>query len=325
MARPAKGGKGKSHVAKNATEVPSLFVGEARRLMGESIVEEPFRPVVKLATEALAGVDFAKGPALKGFVVSRAKRFSEVLLEAKDHKPLLVQTHHGLGKTVAFLSDVKNRWATDWLAWGGYGKLWAQVVRANIRRDTGEELALRVTREGKEAVVRLTALDAQGRYRNELSPKLRVTEPDGAASVLLLPHAGPGRYQARVSLHAAKAAPYGFELVETPGVSAQQLAKVGAVSLFYAHSDEYRVLPPNEALLKTLSERTGGKFMPKAEEIFANYGDGGSVSRALWQYCAAGALILFLLDILVRRAPSPIARSSTAAPAERIVGRTSQA
>jgi Ca-activated chloride channel homolog len=304
MSSLAKWGKGKNHVAKSATEVPSLFVGETRRLLGESIIEEPFRPVVKIPTEALAGVDFAKGPALKGFVIGRAKRFSEVLLEAKDGKPLLVQTHHGLGKTVAFLSDVKNRWATDWLAWGGYGKLWAQVVRANIRRDTGEELALRVAREGKEGVASLMALDTDGRYRNELSPKLRVTEPDGLSSVVLLSHVGPGRYQTRVPLRASKAAPYGFELVETPGITAQQLAKVGAVSLFYAHSDEYRVLPPNQALLKTLSEKTGGKFMPKAEEIFANDGDGGRVSKALWQYCAAGALILFLLDILARRAPS---------------------
>ena len=108
MAQLAHAANGKSHVAKSETEIPALFVTEAKRLLGESIVE-PFRPVVKLKTEALAGVDFAKGPELKGFVLSRPKRFAEVILEAKDHQPLLVQSHYGLGKSIAFLSDVKNR------------------------------------------------------------------------------------------------------------------------------------------------------------------------------------------------------------------------
>jgi uncharacterized membrane protein len=299
----ARWGKGKSQVAASETEIPSLFVGEARRLMRESIVEEPFRPVVKTSAEALAGLQFAKAPPLKGFVVARAKPFSETLLEAKDHQPLLVQTHHGLGRTVAFLSDVKNRWASDWLGWDGYGKLWAQVVRASIRRDTGEELALRVARQGHEAIVTLTALEPDGRYRDRLSPKLRVTAPDGGRMVLAMSQLGPGRYQARVPLRPSQAAPYGFELIETAGITAEQLTKAAPASFFYGHTDEYRVLPADESLLRAVSIETGGRFMPKTEEIFAVDRDSGQVSRALWQFCAAAALLAFLLDLLVRRMP----------------------
>jgi Mg-chelatase subunit ChlD len=303
MQRLARWGRGKSQVAASDTEIPSLFVGEARRLMRESIVEEPFRPIVKAPAESLAGLQFAKAPPLKGFVVGRAKPFSETLLEAKDGQPLLVQTHHGLGRTVAFLSDVKNRWAVDWLGWDGYGKLWAQVVRASIRRDTGEELALRVAREGHEAIVTLTALEADGRYRDRLSPKLRVTAPDGGHNVLAMSQLGPGRYQARVPLRPSQAAPYGFELIESAGITAEQLAQAAPASMFYGHTDEYRVLPADESLLRAVSVETGGRFMPKAEEIFSVDRDGGQVSRALWQFCAAAALLAFLLDLLVRRVP----------------------
>lgn len=299
----AKWGKGKHHIARSEAEIPSLFVSEARRLMGESIIEEPFTPVVKQATEALAGVEFAKAPMLKGFVVARAKPFSEVLLEAKDNKPLLVQTHHGLGKSITFLSDVKNRWSADWLGWSGYGKLWAQTIRASIRRDAGEELALRVGRDGRHAQITLNAFAADGQFRNQLAPKLRVTRPDGAGEELVLTHAGPGRYQGRIELQPSSVAPYGFELIDTPGIEPAELARVASVSLFYPHSDEYQALPANETLLKTLSEQTGGKFMPKIDDVFADYGERGKASKALWSYCAAGALLLFLLDILLRRAP----------------------
>src|SRR4029079_12273813 len=53
----ARGG-GKSYVAARDAEIPSLFGSEARRLLGEAIVEEAFRPKVMNATEVLAGVDF---------------------------------------------------------------------------------------------------------------------------------------------------------------------------------------------------------------------------------------------------------------------------
>lgn len=301
MAQLARGVNGKSHVAKSEAEIPALFVSEAKRLLGESIVEEPFRPIVKLKTEALAGVDFARGPELKGFVLSRPKRFAEVVLEAKDHQPLLVQSHYGLGKSIAFLSDIKNRWAVDWLAWSGYGKLWAQVVRESIRRDTGEELALRVTRVGREAVVTLSALTADGQYRDDIAPRVRVTAPDKASAVTPLRQIAPGTYQARIALQASTAGVYAFDLVDTLGLTPQALAQAGTRSLFYGYSDEYRVLPANIDLLKALCERTGGKFAPSVEEIFARRGDGGVVFKPLWSYFAALGLVLFLLDVLVRR------------------------
>ena len=37
------------------------------------------------------------------------------------------------GAPVLFASDVKNRWAADWLRWDGYGKFWAQLVRDTMR------------------------------------------------------------------------------------------------------------------------------------------------------------------------------------------------
>jgi len=301
MQQLALAGNGRSQVAGHETEIPALFVTEAKRLLGESIVEQPFHPVVKLKTEALAGVDFENGPELKGFVLSRPKRFAEVLLEAKDHQPLLVQSHYGLGKTIAFLSDIKNRWALDWLGWPGYGKLWAQVVRESIHRDSGEELALRVSREGRTAVISVSALSPDGKYRDDIAPKVRMIAPDRTSAVSQLRQVGPGRYQARVALHAPTVGAYTFELVDTPGLTPQALARAGTRSLFYGYSDEYRNPSPNSDLLKALCEQTGGKFAPQMEEVFARRGDGGLVSKPLWRHFAALGLLLFLLDILLRR------------------------
>jgi hypothetical protein len=248
-------------------------------------------------------VNFARAPALKGYVQTKAKRFSDVLLEVKAGVPLLVETHYGLGKTVGFLSDVKNRWAADWLAWPGYARLWAQVVRDSARRETGEGVSWRVRRVGDGAEIELTALATGGAFRGDLVPAVRITAPHGATRRTTLHEVAPGRYRARVPVSADAAAPWRFDLLSGPGLSAVAAARAGSRRLYYAYPDEDRVRPANLAVLRALSEQTGGMLAPAEAEIFRPRGDGGVRRVALWPFCVGLALLAFLLDILVRRAP----------------------
>lgn len=297
-------GRGRSYVARSDSEIPGLFVTETRRLLGESLIEEPFKPVATHRAAVLTGLDFAAAPALRGLVVARPKAFSDVILQGPKDKPLLVATQYGLGRTVAFLSDVKNRWAADWLAWDGYGRFWAQVIRSTVPREADGELSLRVAREGPDARVQLRALDREFRFRSGLVPTVRVTSPDGTVSTLPLRPSAPGQYTARWPVASGRVTPYRFELLPGGGLTAAEARGVGPRSLTYAWSDELRGLPPDNATLRLLSEQTGGVFAPKAADIFADRGDGEWTWRPLWPFLLAAALALFLLDILWRRAPA---------------------
>ena len=303
MTALAEWGNGKTHLAKSDEDVPRLFAGETRRVRGDATVEEPFQAQVKAWSPALEGIDFKRAPALKGYVESKARRFSDVLLEARAGVPLLVETHYGLGKTVGFLSDVKNRWAADWLGWPGYARLWAQIVRDSARRDAGGGVSWRVSRNGRSAVIELTALDRRGGYRTDLVPQVRITAPGGGSTRTALSEVAPARYRAQVSLSGISSAPWHFELLPGPGLSQAEASRAGARSLFYTYPDEDRVRPADLTLLRALSEQTGGALAPEEAEIFAPRGDGGIRGTSLWPACAALALLAFLLDILVRRAP----------------------
>jgi hypothetical protein len=322
MSTLAKWGHGKSYLANSDSETPGLFVGDIRRVRGDAIVEEPFRPQVKAWSPTIAGVDFAAAPQLKGYVESKPKGFSDVLLEAKKDLPLLAETHYGLGKTVVFLSDAKDHWAADWLRWPGYATFWAQVVRDSARRDSGEGLSWRVTREGHNALIHLTALGDGGSFRDGLWPEVRITAPTGRSSVAALRQVAPGRYRGQIPLIAAGSVPWRFELLPGPGMRAADVARAGSRRLFYSYSDEYRLLPANLPLLRTLSEQTGGSLAPAADEIFRPRGDGGVTSVPLWPYCAGVALLLFLLDILVRRAPWRLHRALTSSEPTAVRART---
>jgi Mg-chelatase subunit ChlD len=302
-------GGGTSYVTRIDAEVPTLFAAEVHRLLNDSIVEEPFRPLVKAKTPALAGVDFAQAPALRGYVAAKPKRVSDVLLEAKQDMPLLAETHYGLGKTVSFTSDVKNRWAADWLTWPGYARFWAQVVRDTLPSTAVGGLTWNVLRAGREARIELSALTPDGGSRIGLAPRVRVTAPDGEVRVVALRQVAPGQYRTGVALGRASDTPWRFELLPGAGVDRDAIVRTGPRALYYSRSDEDRLLPPNVPLLRTLSEQTGGALAPAPDAIFEARGDGGLAAVALWPALAGLALLLFLLDIAVRRVPLPSRRT----------------
>lgn len=294
-------GGGRAYVAGSDAEIPGLFVTETRRLLGESLVETAFQPVVAHRVAMVGGIDFPGGPPLRGMVAARAKAFADVLLQGPQEQPLLVTTHYGLGRTVAFLSDAKNRWAADWIGWDGYGRLWAQVVRDAMRVDPGDMLSLRVTRTGGNAVVGLRAVGPDRRHRNGLAPTVRVVDPNGSTTMLALHQVAPGRYSAQRSLEAGRAQPWQFELTAGGGLTRADARAVGSRSIAYQWSDEFRALPPDLETLRALSEATGGVFAPTAADIHEIRSDGTRVARGLWPWCVVGSLAVFLVELAVRR------------------------
>jgi uncharacterized membrane protein len=87
---------------------------------------------VKKSVEAFKGIDFEKAPRLLGYVVTKPKPTAEVLLtESWTDEPLLARWQYGLGKAAIFTSDVKTRWAADWIEWNGYAVLGAGCARDN--------------------------------------------------------------------------------------------------------------------------------------------------------------------------------------------------
>jgi hypothetical protein len=160
-----------------------------------------------------------------------------------------------------------------------------------------------VARDGDEARVRLRAMSDQGQWRNNLAPRVRVTAPGGAREELALRQTGPGFYEASLPVATSGSRPYTFDLVPGPGLPADLVRRAGTRQLFYPYPDEYRSYPPDLELLQAVAQQTGGKVGASVSDIFDPQGDRGTSRKALWPWFAAVALVLYLLDILLRRAP----------------------
>ena len=196
MADIAEWGDGRSYFIRDAERVQQIFIEETQIALESTLIEESFAPVVKREIEAFRGIDFDTAPELKGYVSTLPKETAEVILEAQDEDPLLARWHYGIGRSVMFTSDVKNRWAADWLTWDGYGKFWAQLVRETLRRQHGAEVDFRVVRKGDAAEVELRVIDEDGHYPKGLSPALEITDPASAVHTQAMRQIAPGVYRA---------------------------------------------------------------------------------------------------------------------------------
>jgi uncharacterized protein YegL len=303
MSAIARWGRGRAYYADDPDAVPQIFVADTLNASRSTLVEEPVRAIVKRPIEALRGIDFAGAPMLRGFARTKARDDAEVLLESASGAPLLIRWQYGLGRAVVFASDAKNRWAADWLQWGGYGKFWGQITRDILHRDTGESLRFKVTREGGDAHIRLDAMSGDGNWRNRLAPVVRVRPPTGAEQILPLHQTSPGAYVGTVALGSAGSQPFSFELVPAGGITREAARQTGLRRLSYSYPDEYRSGPPNIELLRALAEATGGKLSPQPAQVFDPGSDRGRTRQGLWPLFAAAAIVAYLLDIAVRRAP----------------------
>jgi len=288
-------GMGRPYYVTDPSKVPQIFIDETQMAKGETLQEEHFKPEVKKNVEAFKGIDFKTAPELLGYVRTTPKETSEVLLEGgtNDPKdPILARWHYGLGKSVAFTSDLKDRWAVNWLRWDGYVKFWSQLVRQTMRQREDNRFALQVEQVQDKAKITINAVEDDGQFRNDINPLVRVIAPDQRTSELTLQQSGPGYYEATFPL--SQKGSYLFRVADP---------KAGGPSrvLAYSYPDEYHFYPPNIDALRSLSTATGGKFQPGPQDIFDTSGETVIRPVPLWPYLVAVALALYICDVFLRR------------------------
>ena len=301
----AEWGDGRSYFIRDAARVQQIFVEETQIALDATLVEEPFRPVVRQQARVLDGLDFEAAPELKGFVATMAKDTAEVLLEGPEEEPLLARWQYGLGRAAMFTSDCKNRWAADWITWEGYGRFWTQVVRDAMRRGSGPEVEFEVARRGGSAEVRLSLIGEDGAFPAGASPEVEVRAA-GLVGRLPVRQTGPGRFEAEVPLDLDPGGTARFRLLEEslpPDLRAPANGPPRERALHLSYPDEYRFLPADDEALALLAAETGGLVAPTIPEVLAAGGDLVVRPREAWPLLLLLALIAYLLDLSVRRTP----------------------
>lgn len=300
----ARIGQGRYFMATDPASLPQIFAKETMTVSKAAINEQPFIPQVIRPTQALAGIEFDSAPFLLGYVMTRPKATCELILASEQGDPLLAWWRYGLGTTVAFTSDAKSRWAAEWLTWPGFSKFWAQTIRHAMRKNDAKGVTVEVAQRARRATVTLDAVDPSGRFLNGAESELTVIDPRLGERKLPLVQTAPGRYVAEFDTPHSGA--YHLNL-------SQRAANGGPVihqqtrGLTVGYSDELRLRPTNTELLQQIATATGGRFDPKPNEALLDAPRESAAprmaqqTRPLWPELVMLALVLFVLDVALRR------------------------
>jgi Ca-activated chloride channel homolog len=292
----ARVGKGRHYVTEDPSQVPQIFAKETVTASKSAIDEQPFVPQVIRATRALADIDIETSPFLLGYVMTRPKPTSEVILATEKGDPLLSWWRYGLGVTAAFTSDAKSRWAAEWLTWPGFGKFWTQVVRQTMRKSENSGIQVAIDRKGTAAGIRIDAVNELGQFLNQHDAELTVIDPSLKRSTVPLLQSAPGRYDSRFITQGPGS--YHLEIAVKKG---DQVIYRQSRGLINGYSDELRIRPRNEPLLKELASATSGRYAPSAEQIFELDERTATRPTPIWPWLVAVAACLLVLDVALRR------------------------
>ena len=299
MIQIADQGRGRFYNVTSPNMLPQIFIKETAVILKSAIYEEPFKPVVRAASELTRGIDGAEYPSLQGYVATSVKARAETPLFTPKGDPLLAHWQYGLGRAVAFTSDARAKWGRNWVGWEKYRQFWSQIAQWSLRRLENADFTTEVAVDNGQGVISVEALDEKGNYRNFLDLQTVVVGPNGTRQTVRLEQTGPGHYEAKFPTKEVGA--YLLNLMQMQDGKAVGSQVVGASVNF---SPEFSTGEPNLNLLRRIAESGGGRVLDPGKPDNNPFTHGRTKTyqpRDLWEWLLKLAVILFVVDVGVRR------------------------
>ncbi|MCC7139567.1 MAG: VWA domain-containing protein [Planctomycetes bacterium] len=290
----ASRGGGRIFFTQDVADLPRVFAQETIEVARSAVVEEPCGVAAQPDLVALGAVDAKALPSVGGYTIAYRKPDASVGLVTTDElrAPLLSFWQRGLGRCAAFLGQADGPLSGGLGTWGGYGELFATLVRWAAGTEASGDLLATAVRRGHEGVVVVEG----DRAREDLLGRVeaRVAPPDGEPFALDLVRTGPARLEGRFPLKATGA------WRAAVGTGDGRFLRVAPLVLPYSPEFEPRAAGDGEATLRRVAQLTGGRVDPPAGTLYDGPRDARGF-RSLASWLALAAIIVFLAEILVRR------------------------
>ncbi len=296
LAEYANIGGGRYYPARTMEEVPQIFLQETIQAVGTYIVEETFTPAYAEDTPILSALQSGL-PALLGYNGTDEKDTARLALVAPDGSPVLAQWQYGLGRSVAWTSDLASKWAVNWVQWEEFPRFVSQLVGWTLPRVSSDLVSGAATLVGTDVRIDLVATAEDGAAQSGLQVDARVIGPTGEPQQVTLNEVGPGQYQTLLP-----SPPTGTYLVQVTGTDkAGKPVFATTLGLLVPYSPEYRQGQGNPALLASLAQQSGGRTLEQPAQAFDHTLD--AVRRAVPIDLLLLLLVIMVLplDIAIRR------------------------
>jgi len=299
---------GKFYNISNPKSLPQIFIQEAQLVSRSLIVEgDIYQP--QIVTRLPGPVEgFEQLPSITGYVLTADREgLSQVSIVSRTTEgddPIFAHWNYGLGKSVAYTSDITGRWGARWLSWADFRTFWEQTIRWVMRPSSPSNVLVTTREEGDRAIVEVEAVDLDASFINFMQTNAVVLRPDATPEPFTLQQVGPGRYRGEFRTSDEGAYLVNVSYAAGAGEAGVQGSVQAAVTVSYP--PEFANVKHNAALLERVAERTGGRVLnassPEAAALFDRTDlEIPRSSKPVWDILIILAASIFLLDVAARR------------------------
>jgi uncharacterized membrane protein len=298
LERTAAQGDGRYFFADKATNLPAILADEAQQVLRPYLIEERFVPA-RVARHAPLSDDTAL-TALDGYVATRARPTAQTVLLTPQQEPLLATWQVGLGRGLAWTSDLGGRWASELVAQPTFPQLATRLVGWLLPTTPNQSLQLSASAAQGQVALTVHASQPDGQPRSGLRSVAELRDAQNRPQTVMLREVAPGRYTG-AALQIAPGS-YAIEATVVDATGAALGVVAGGVTM--PGAAEYRFVDDRGALLQEAAQLTGGQIEPLAEAVFAPTNSGRGTPWVPWRALIALVALLLPLEIAVRRLPS---------------------
>lgn len=292
----AEDGGGRYYPAVDMMSVPDVFLKETVKSIGQYIIEEPFYPLPASPSPVFRGIDENTLPALSGYNGTSPKNTARLDLLTPRGDPLLASWQYGLGRAAVWTSDLKGRWASDWVQWEQFPRFSAQLIAWLLPAPQIEGVDAKVSMADTGAIIRVEAKDELQRPLNDLDIEARLIDPGLNTTEAALVQVGPGEYEITSRLDQP-----GTYLIWLGITKDKEPLGQMNLGLVVPYSPEYRSGGVDFGFLEELVRVTGGRLLEEPANAFLHNLPAQESAKEIWRVLLFIATLIFPIDVAVRR------------------------
>lgn len=282
---------GRYYYSDVSSDIPRIFAQEVYLGSDSYIQNGQFSLAVQGGHELTTGLFEAGWPALNGYIAATPKTASNPLIVSGEKgDPILTVWQYGLGRTVAWNSDVTGEWSGAFAGQEDYVQLWKRIVDYAAGNTAMGEDRVDVVTAGEQTQIAYQAKD----YDSQTEILVTVMDPKGETTQEKLHASAPGSYTAKLAT--PQTGLYHFYIRRTEGGTLQRAMTTAAAVQF---SDEYKFDVRTDTYLKFVEQY--GKVITERENVWSRFSTGATERYPLTNWLLAAAVILFLADVAMRR------------------------
>jgi uncharacterized membrane protein len=289
----AVSGGGRFYAADEFSNIPKIFTKETFMVSGKYINNRTFTPALKAYSEIMKGIDSIS--VLDGYIGTTAKDNATVVLESDQKDPILAYWQYGLGRCVAWTSDLKGQWTRNWMNWNDASVFWKNIMTWILEKKSSKEFDIKGEYDKGGGILNFNMPSQYVTTGQKIDGK--IIGPKGGEKKIEFSSSTPGKYSGKFDVSDDGVYLANVNITEKDG-SVRTINS--AVNIPY--SPEYDIPKIDGAeFLKSLAKAGNGNLYLNLSDVYQGKLKSVDTISDISKILLLVAVFLFMFEVIIKR------------------------